>query len=134
MASRDMLTRLAFRNAYDAATVSDDGNTNGAIIDTQDYESVTFILRVGARTDGDYSFNKLEHGDASNLSDAADVPDGFILGDMDAVVDEANSMHAVGYVGTKRYVRMVVNAAETTSGAHVSGVAVLGHARHAPAS
>lgn len=68
------------------------------IIDTQDFEALTFVLRVGNGTAVSF-----QDGDESDLSDAADVAATFIIGDTSFTAD-GNAI--IGYVGKKRYVRM----------------------------
>jgi len=69
------------------------------IIDRQGYESLTISLDVE-----DATTVKLEHGDDSGLSDAAEVGADFIIGQL-VFATADGSPCTIGYNGNKRYVR-----------------------------
>jgi hypothetical protein len=52
MASRDLKNDIKILNALNIATISTNTTTAGVEIDTQGFESVTFEIITGARTDG----------------------------------------------------------------------------------
>lgn len=118
----DLNNNIVVQNAYDAATVASDGDTNGNSIDVKGYHSCTFLLRVGTLTDGTYTLGIEESDDASSWSDVAAAR---ILGTAVAL-DAANEHDKLGVVSEKRYLRMTVTAASTTSGADISGLVILG--------
>jgi len=126
--SKDLANNIVVRNAYDAATVASDGDTNGNEIDMKGFHSGAFLLRVGTLTDGTYTLG-IEESDTSG-SGYADVPAARIIGSAVAL-DAANEHDKLGFVTEKRYVRMTVTAASTTSGADVTGLVVLGGAEQA---
>jgi hypothetical protein len=107
------------------------------IIDTAGYGSVEFILAIGANTDADATFTVLvEHGDNNALSDNAAVADEYLLG-AEALASFAynddNEVRKIGYIGTKRYVRVTVTPANNDSGnIFMAGVWVLGHPVNMP--
>lgn len=102
--------------------------TGDAIIDLQGYEGALIICYSGALTT-DTVF-KLEHGNDSGLSDAADVPDSQLLGSEPTLLAATdNEVATFGYIGDKRYLRV-----STTAGAGIAGaIIVKGYPRHAPA-
>lgn len=113
--------------------ITTDTTTVGAIIDTAGFESCEFIVASGTLTDGAYAL-KLEQGDDSGLSDAADVPAAEILGVLTgfAATDD-DTTKRVGTIGKKRYQRLsIVSTATTTGGTNFSAVAVQGHPHTAP--
>lgn len=125
MSQFDSASPMAPSVALNTATISSSTTTNGNIIDTQGYNSLTFLLNVGARTDGTYT-PLIRHGDDSGLSDAADVDDSDLVGtEAGAVISAANTVKKIGYVGTKRYVRLSVVSTSVTSGATVGATAIL---------
>jgi len=135
MASQDLYNELKQINALDIQTISSDTTTNGDIIDTAGYESVTFIFQTGTVTDGDYTV-LIQDGDDSGLSDAAAVTDANLLGtesgaSFTADTDD-NKTSKIGYKGVKRYVRFNIVSTNTSSGAVLGAVAILGHARTQP--
>ncbi|RWO08265.1 MAG: hypothetical protein EOS15_29855 [Mesorhizobium sp.] len=108
-----------------------------SIIDTLGYESCTLVLVTGTNTDADATFTVLvEDGDNSSLTDNAAVADAQLLG-TEALAGftfaDDNECRKIGYVGSKRYVRMTVTPANNAAGnIFLAGVAVLGHPSLAP--
>jgi len=130
---RDMKTLIKQLLALNIQTIATDTDTAGNEIDTQGFESLTFLLMIGALTDGDYTL-KIQHSDVSG-SGYVDVPDDFLVGlESETQLDTANTISKIGYVGKKRYVKATVTSANTTSGATVGAVAILGTPRQAPVS
>lgn len=122
----DSASNLAPRVGLNTAAISSSTTTNGNIIDTQDFNSLTFVLNVGARTDGTYTL-AIQHGDAANLSDAATPDASDLVGTTAATaVSAAQTMSKIGYVGNKRYVRCNVVSTSVSSGATVGVTALLG--------
>lgn len=124
------LSPVAAVNNADTAYVSQ-------IVDTLGYGSCEFIILVGANTDANATFTVLvEDGAAANLSDAAAVADGYLLG-TEALAsfqfDDDNEVRKIGYIGPKRYVRVTITPSGNNSGdAFVAGVWILGHPASAP--
>jgi hypothetical protein len=104
-------------------------DVNGAIIDTQGFNSLFFVINVGANggtLNGSNKLDvKLQHGDVSDLSDATVVTDigmsgGFTIDSngIFATIDaagEAGAVYKVSYTGIKRYVRLVADITGTIS-------------------
>ena len=107
------------------------------IIDTANFDSLTFLISIGANTDTDALFAVLiEDGENSGLSDAAAVDDKFLLG-TEALAgfrfDDDNETRKIGYIGSKRYVRLTITPSLNDAGnIFVSATAVLGHPRNVP--
>jgi len=107
------------------------------IIDLQGYESCVFIVSTGAISAADgtntYTFT-VEHGDDVALGDATSAAS-YLQGSFavlnSTTADDVQVMSKVGYVGGKRYVRLVATEANTFQG-FVSAVAILGSPRVAP--
>jgi hypothetical protein len=118
----DLKNNVTVQNAYDAATVASDGDTNGNTIDLKGYHSGMFVLRVGTLTDGTYTLGIEESSDGSTW---ADIDSSRVIGTAVAL-DAANEHDALGFVTEKRYARMTVTAASTTSGADITGLVVIG--------
>lgn len=129
MGSQDMHNRIDERIALNAQTIASDTTTNGVIIDTQGFESVEFILSVGAVTAGDVT-GALQEGDDSGLSDAAAVSSDNTVGSL-VTLDTLNTLTRFGYVGKKRFVRL--NAVTGNSANLVTqAVVILGNAHSKP--
>lgn len=133
----DLFNNVKVVNALDVQTISSNTTTAGDIIDTAGFESAVFGIHTGTVTDGDYAI-LLEHGDNSSLTDAVAVPDADLIGTEAGASFTAdgddNKVSKVGYIGIKRYVRMSIVSANTSSGAVVGGYCILGNPHNAPQS
>jgi hypothetical protein len=130
MANIDLKNDIKTLVGLDVQAISSSTTTAGNIIDTQDFESLTFVQVLGALTDGTYTL-LIEDGEDSGLSDAAAVADDFLVGtEASTVLSAANGISRIGYVGKKRYVRASVVSATVTTGATAGVVAIQGSPRH----
>lgn len=103
---------------------------NGAAIDLVGFNSILFAINTGAVTgDGDFAV-KIQHSNTSTPSDFEDAPAVSVLGAAPATL-AADSAYRVGYVGGRRYARLVTTKAGGTSIA-IGAVAVLGEPAVAP--
>jgi hypothetical protein len=108
-----------------------------AILDTAMYESAEFLILTGTSTDANVTFTVLvEDGDVSNLSDNVAVNDNFLLGTEVAAAfryDDDVEVRKIGYVGSKRYVRVTITPSGNNSGdILIAGVWLQGHPRRKP--
>jgi hypothetical protein len=120
---------------------------NGTGVDLQGYESATILVDVGAEGDtlssNVYFEISLEHSDDdSTYTDCAqaDIIDGTISsggiwlkldGSTGGDPDSSGGIFRVGYVGGKRYVRVVLAKTGTHSnGTPIGAMVVRGHARN----
>lgn len=119
-----------------AAATTDNTAYVSSIIDTFGYSSLVFILTIGALADADATFAvTLDHGDDAALADAAAVPADKLTGTLAQAgfkFDDDNKIRKIGYVGSKRYVRLTITPANNTGNVFLSAVALLGDARHLP--
>lgn len=121
-------------------------NTNttavGPILDRNTFESLEYLLYTGAWTTGTFTAS-LQDGNASNLSDAAAVAENFLLPHVNsqangvaytsAVLNGANQVKRLGYVGSKRYVQLTITSTSVVStGALVGALAILGSPDFSP--
>ncbi len=117
--------------AISPVSVADNTAAVSQIIDMKGFGSLEFVIAAGSLADADATFTVLvEHGDVSTLSDAAAVPDAFLLGtEADASFDFSadDSVRKIGYAGNKRYVRLTITPASNASAALIAAVAILGH-------
>ncbi len=111
---------LALSPAVHAATKAD-----ATIIDLQGADSATVVINTGAIAGaGDYTIS-LRHGDAADLTGDAAAGADDLIGAFPASL-AADSAYAVGYRGSKRYVRVVITKNSGTSIA-AGAVVVKGH-------
>lgn len=113
---------------------SENGTTalEGAVIDRAGYESVLFVIQSGV-LDNDATFTTLlEESDNSDMSGGNAVSDDDLLG-TEALASFAgtddNKAKKLGYIGTKRYLKLTVTPATNDSASFLSACAVLGHAQ-----
>jgi hypothetical protein len=124
------------RGLSPVASAADNTALVSQIVDRKGYESLTFLILTGALPDADATFTVLlEHGDESNLSDAAAVPDNMLLG-TEALAgfqfDDDNETRKLGYIGNKRYTRLTITPANNTGASLLAVAALLGHPMNAP--
>lgn len=113
------------------AAVSVGGGVTGSSIDLQNKESLDIQLNVGSGSgDGDYSVDIQESDDDSNWSSvSADDLEGSFTSNIDSGSD---LLERVGYLGSKRYVRVVINENSTGTTAPIAAVnLVAGDLRYA---
>ena len=133
---KDLFNNVAVKTAIAPVSIADNTAQVSSIIDRQGYESVTFAIATGDIADADATFAVLvEHGNASNLSDAAAVDDDDLLG-TEAIAGftfaDDNATRKIGYVGGKRYVRFTITPSGNGSAALMAAVAILGHPHVTP--
>jgi len=124
---RDLEARL---NAL--ATVVPTGNrtatVNGTGIDLQGYDGALVIINADTITDGTHTPKVEESADNSAWNDAAAAD---LVGTA-LVAITAASVQKISYVGAKRYIRVTVTVAGTTTGGKYNAVVVRGLASQQP--
>jgi hypothetical protein len=135
---RDQMNDLHILNAISPGEARTDNTAIvSAVIDRRGYDSLTFAIAVGTNTDPNATFAvTMDDGDASNLSDAAAVAAGDLVGTYALAgytfADDAES-RKIGYRGNKRYVRLTITPSGNDSGnIFLAVLAILGNASVAP--
>ncbi len=134
---RDLHNNIDVRRAISPVSVSDNTAQVSQIIDTAGFGALEFVIAAGSLADADATFTVLvEDGDASDLvADGAAVADSHLLGTEAGAsfqFDDDNEVRKIGYLGSKRYVRLTITPANNTGAAVVSAVAILGSPALAP--
>lgn len=134
---RDIISHLDFKRGISpAAAVTDNTAFTSQIVNRLGFESVAFLLIMGAIADADVTFTTLvEHGDAANLSDATAVPDDMLNGTealATPLFGSDDKVFKIGYVGGKQYVRVTVTPANNSGNIFAAGAWILGHANLRP--
>ncbi|SBW05841.1 conserved exported hypothetical protein [uncultured Alphaproteobacteria bacterium] len=106
-------------------------SANGTSADLNGFGSAVAVVEFGTRTDGTHT-PALEESDDGTTFTAAAASDllGSFTACSSASTDEV--VQRVGYIGSKRYIRVAMTVASATSGALSSAVIVLGHPDFAP--
>lgn len=132
----DLHNNITPKRVISPVSVADTTPQVGQIIDRQGYESLEYIIATGALADVDATFTVLlEDGDVANLSDAAAVADGFLLGTealASFIFSDDDKVFKLGYKGNKRYSRLTITPGANASAAVIAAVAILGDPMSAP--
>jgi len=131
---KELYSSYKVSNAFDTQAITSDTTTAGDIIDTAEYGSILFVTQSGTLTDGTYTV-LIEDGDESNLSDATAVADADLTNteaSASFAATDDNTVNKIGYVGSKRYVRLSLVSASTSSGGTLGAIAIQGSPITAP--
>jgi hypothetical protein len=139
---RDSLTRVQIKRAHSPYYYSTNTAWMSEIIDLQGYDSMYFAIATGDIADADATFTVLmQESDSSTFATANDVADADMVSQTDGTApetaasfqfDDDNEVRSIGYIGSKRYVRLYITGANNTGVAIVSVTAHLSHAAHEP--
>lgn len=123
----NLLTKVTVVNALRTATVTGTGVDRN--VGNAGYQSALVVVFTGTITDGTHTVEVQDSDD--NVTFAA-VADAYLQG-AEPVVAAANddTVYEIGYTGGKRYLRVVVTAAGTTTGGVYGALVVLGDPRRA---
>lgn len=134
---RDLVSDVKVSRAVSpAAVITGNGTTTSQIIDRADFDSLAFLIALGAITDGQWVVTVYE-GDQSNMSDETAVAAADLLGlggsqTLTITTSDANKVKKIGYKGTKRYTRFKAVQSGATSGGFLAAIAEQGHAKVMP--
>jgi hypothetical protein len=140
---KDMRSRTKTVVSIASIICNNDTEGKGAAVDLKGYEGALMIFNIGISADtlsGSVLLTpKLQESDTTTDGDFTDVAAGDMLGDEDlTVIDDAAEdpdVQRVSYIGSKRYIRAVVDTTGThTNGTPLGAVCVLGYPRHMPTS
>jgi hypothetical protein len=133
---RDDLNSVHVRRVLSPVSVATDAAQVGQIIDRQGFDSLTFVIATGSIADADATFAvTVDHGDQANLSDAAAVPASELVGTTGLAgfnFGDDDETRKLGYVGSKRYVRLTITPTGNTAAALMSAIALLGRPMFRP--
>ena len=131
MASVDLKNNIKPLNALNIQSISSNTTTNGVEIDSQGYDSVTFEILTGARTDG--TVTPLIQGTNTSGSGYVDGTDEFLLGtEAGAALSAAHSRSIIGAVASYRFYKISLVSTSVTSGLTAGASVILGSAKHNP--
>lgn len=124
-------------SAMNVATISTNTTTKGTTIDLHTASldasrSAMAIVYAGAVTDGTYAL-KLQHSDTTVDGDFTDVTAEHLQGAFTNMTGTSdNTFQEVGYVGPKRYIRVVITSTSVTSGGTFGAFIIRGFTRRQP--
>ena len=131
MASVDLKNDIKSLNALNIQAITTNATTAGVEIDTQGFDSVTFEILTGARTDGTVT-PLIQESDTSGSFSGSVADENLIGTEAEAALSAAQSRSIIGYVGKKQFVKLSLVSTVVTSGLTAGASAILGSAKHNP--
>lgn len=130
MAIRDLLRNVLVTQSLSPA-VRTNGTGTGTGVDLRGFDGAVFTVAFGTWTDGTHTPSVRHSADGTSYSacDAADLDGTFT-----AVSGTAgsNTLQQVGYIGSQRFVQVVMVTAGATTGALSQAEIVAGYAHRGP--
>ncbi|MDD3289073.1 MAG: hypothetical protein PHX43_08785 [Alphaproteobacteria bacterium] len=130
MAIRDLIRKVQVAQSLSpAARVN--GTSVGTAVDLRGFDAAMFVVSFGTYTDGTHA-PSVQHsmdGTTYNSCGASDLD-----GTFSALSGTAgnNTVQSVGYIGSQRFVRVVMTVSGATTGALGAANVVAGYPRNAP--
>jgi len=136
MAWKDLYNNLTVVHLMKPDAVTSDMSTT--MVDLQGYNSALFVISVGCMRDNTAVHTiTLQESDTRVNGDFSNAATADTLGTHPVVATIGNvgtdNSFKLGYIGNKRYIRLSVDEENVTEGG-MSIIALLGAARHAPAT
>jgi hypothetical protein len=125
MSSRDISLELDTKQSVAPQSIG--GAVSGTGVDLAGYEAAVVVLSNGAATAA-ATIKVQESTDNSTFTDVADADLIGLTGNTSGVAQTASTIVKVGYVGSKRYIRVATTAG---TAALFSAVVLRGRPRHA---
>jgi len=137
MASKDTVNNIHPVIAIAPITITDGTALVSGAIDTQGYESVTFVIGTGVLADVDATWAVVvKEGDTSSQVAHTAVADADLIGTEAAAgfaFGDDGEARKIGYKGSKRYVSIEIDDVTANTGsAPLTAICLLGHPRSAP--
>ncbi len=131
---RDLHNNIAVVQLMAPQTIA--GDTYSSVLDLQDYESAEIVVNVGTcstvDTDSNYVTPILQESDSLTEADYRSVTASDILNSFSAITTTASQVQNVGYIGSKRYIRVFADETGSVGAVPISVTAILHNARHNP--
>lgn len=129
---KDAYNNVTLRESL--AIVARTASANGSGVDRNlnglGYQDAMIVVHTGTITDGTHT---IEVQDSDDNTTFAAVADTYLQGAEPAIVAaDDNKLFEIGYKGLKRYLRVAVTAAGTTSGGIYGATVLLADPRTAP--
>ena len=118
---KDLKSKIDFDTSIAPAAIT--ATATGTGVDLLNYNSVVAVITPGTIADGTHTPKLMESDDDSTYTDV-DTTD--LHGAFSAIASDA--VQTVGYIGIKRYVRIVSTVAGATTGGVYGGHILLGNA------
>lgn len=103
---------------------------NGSSVDLQGYQAAMVVISTGTITDGTHAIEVQESTDNSTWTAVADAD----LQGTEPSALASDTVYRIGYMGMKRYIRVVATVSGATTGGVYEAVVVRAQPRKAPVS
>jgi hypothetical protein len=133
MAIRDLL-RTTFVTQSLSPAVRTNGTFTGTAVDLRGFDGAMITVSFGAYTDGTHTPSVLQSVDGVSFTPCVYGTDLDATNNLAAVNSSAgaNTIQQIGYIGSQRYLAVVMTVTGATSGATSSASVVAGYPRNAP--
>jgi hypothetical protein len=130
MAIRDLL-RLVLASQSLPPAVRVNGTATGTAVDLRGFDAAVVTVSFGAYTDGTHTPSLVQSVDGATYTACASSD---LDGTFTAVSGSggANTLQQVGYIGSQRYVAVMMTVTGATTGALSSASIIAGYPRNAP--
>jgi hypothetical protein len=133
MAIRDLLrTQFVTQSLPPAIRVN--GTATGSTVDLRGYDAAVITVLFGAYTDGTHTPSVLQSADGVTFIPCVYGTDLDATTNLSAVSSSAgaNTTQQIGYIGSLRYLQIVMTTTGATSGACSAASVIAGFPRNAP--
>ncbi len=133
MTVRDLL-RINFVSQSLAPAVRTNGTFTGTAVDLRGYDGAMITVSFGAYTDGTHTPSVVQSVDGVTFTACVYGTDLDATTNLAAVNSSAgaNTVQQIGYIGTQRYIAVVMTVSGATCGAASSGNVIAGYPHNAP--
>ncbi|MDE1901666.1 MAG: hypothetical protein KGI37_08495 [Alphaproteobacteria bacterium] len=133
MAIRDLLRNQMMTQSLPPA-VRVNGTATGATVDLRGYDGAVITVAFGAYTDGTHTPSVNQSADGVTWVPCVYGTDLDAAANLSAVNSSAgaNSVQQIGYIGSLRYLQIVMTTTGATSGAASAAYVIAGYPRNAP--
>lgn len=130
MIMRDLHNHIHTLPGIAPQVITDNTAAVSAIIDRRGYGALEFVITSGTLSDADTTVTALlEESDDSGMSGATAVADADMLGteaEASLTFADDGETRKLGYIGTKRYVRLTMTPANNTGNIPIAAVVIMG--------
>lgn len=131
MPKRDLNNQISVVNSV-APQAALTATTTGSSVDLAGYRSAAVVVHAGAATDGTFT-PTVEESDSSG-SGFTTVAAADLNGSFAAITSSTDdNVQEVGYLGTKRYIRVLLTETVASTGAFITAFVVRGNPLTTPA-
>jgi len=111
---KDLVNNSESKLALAPIVLNSDADTELAIIDILNYSSGKVVLKTGVVTTGDVIIKEIQESDDSGMSGETPIPIARLIGSL-TLLDGSGEITELGFITTKRYIRVVITTANSAN-------------------